>query len=492
MSTSLQELLKLAGIVVADPKATRPRRVNNAVPLGGDQPRTPSDAVPLGGDQPTTVPPVPALAQPPPRSLPPVNPAPNEGPLPMRPADQPIPYPEAEPAPGFGTSGEPFGSSRERRVEPRDFIQDDLAFAREASRQPRNKKLDILSGIITGLSGMDGRPAIPVDLSGRTRKLDDVYLRIGKELGVQKEQAVIKNAGSMQNYRNQQAFGSQQKRMLDHYKNSKIYRRGSNPAIDEMYAAADLEFEDKDESKGKSGKPYRFKHLGQVWEQYPGEDARPIHAEGGADLIDRSQVPVEVQGPISGKSIYVRPGAQYSGESQVKAQQGAQGRFEDSEARQREEFAAQETHRRQQEFYRRQKDAADAGEKWQKAYEDAQSLKAAVDQLEQKRLGNTDHTLYGDDAVHMATWPKMAEAAAQRAQSLMDELNTRHSDFYYVDATGLHAKDPQPPSAAAPQITAPSRKQGRTLEGAIKAFRVSEKREPTADEIVRMNAALNR
>ena len=466
MSTSLQELLKIAGLL-SDPKATRPRRIGDATlpqpadaPPGGMTLSPPPDA-PAGGAA-LAIPPIPVGAQAPPRPMPEIVPT---GAPPNLSTDE---------FANFGSSGEPFGSTRQRRTQPRDYLADDLQYARDIERQPRNKVLDILTGITQGIASLEGnQPKQPWNFSGRERKLNDVYGRIGKELGAQKEQAQIKNVGALGDYRQQTQVGAQQKRMIDLYKSLPRYTKGANAAIDQMFASAGLEFEDKDPKSAKPGARHYFKMNGQEMILDPGaSEAYAATGPGSSELVDRSQVPVETRDPRTGEMLTVKPGTALTASATALSQGATQGRFD------------------VEEFHRRQNEARTASDNWQKAWDEAQSMKAAVDALEAKRVQQGGN-LYGDDAVHMATWPKMADSANMRATSLMNEINTRHGDFYYIDQNGLTAKNPSPPSVqAGPQTSAPS-KQGRTLAGAIEAFRKSQKREPTADEIVKMNAALN-
>lgn len=431
MSASLDEILRLAGITSID--QLRRRKPEPPQGLRGElgDPVRPSTQSTMMGDAPVPV----VRPLPPPRSLPsivPEIPAPGQPKTEMEALGEP---PEPPPAPI-----------------PRDYVSENIAKIRELEEKKSPAWSNILTGITHGIAALEGnQPKQPWEFAGRTRSLNDAYGRLERELGVQKEQAQIKNLNALGSYRNQQQFGSQQKRMIDLYKALPKYTRGERPEIDAMFEAAGLEFENKDPKTSKPGRPYRFKHLGQVWEQYPGEEARPIYGEGGAELIDRSQIPIEAQGAISGQTYSVKPGAALGAEATTASQAATQGRFESSEQRQTQQFQTQE-------FHRRQTEARTAAENWQKAYEESQSLKAAVDALEQKRQ-QQGGTLYGQDAINMATWPKLADAANMRATSLMNEINTRHGDFYYIDQSGLTAKNPPPPTvqpSAPTATTAPS------------------------------------
>ena len=138
-------------------------------------------------------------AAPPPRSLPQIDVGPT-GPPPstsVRPryAERPSENSYLDRGQPFGSSGEPFGSTRERRTQPpqpRDYVSELQDRARELEGHKPKKWQNIVSGILQGAAALDGHaPREPVDISGHTRKLNDVYSRLQTELGVQGEQAKI-------------------------------------------------------------------------------------------------------------------------------------------------------------------------------------------------------------------------------------------------------------------------------------------------------------
>lgn len=427
-AVTLDELLKLAGLA-ANP-ATRPRRVADT-PLAGKAPAVADPNVP---------PPIPASAQPPPRPMSEI--APNGAP----------PNLSKDEFANFGSSGEPFHSSRERRVEPRDYIADDLAYARDLERQKSPKWSNIATGITQGIAALEGnQPKQPWEFAGRTRKLNDIYGRLGKELGAQKEQAQIKSLGVNQDYRRQQLGGAQQKRMIDFYNHLEHYTRGENAGVDEMLDAVG-KFPDKAPKAGKGASrkyhPPIFLPDGTAvqYNDATGEYGDALYK--GESIVNPAMANVTATGATSGQEYTVKPGTALTAEAQAAGQSATQGRFNTSENRQSNQFATQE-------FHRRESEAKDTAEKWQKAYDDSRELKAAVDALIAKR-DTQGGSLYGQDAINLATWPKMVETAQQRAQSLMDEVHNRHGDFYYIDRSGLHAKNPQPPSEVPPQSSAPA------------------------------------
>lgn len=135
-------------------------------------------------------------APPSPRSLPQIDVGPAAPPpsTSVRPryAERPSENPYLDRGQPFGSSGEPFGSTRERRTQPRDYVADDVAYARELERKKTPRWKNIVSGIIQGTAALDhNEPKVPVDISGHTRRLNDVYSRLQTELGVQGEQAKI-------------------------------------------------------------------------------------------------------------------------------------------------------------------------------------------------------------------------------------------------------------------------------------------------------------
>lgn len=445
MSTSLQELLKIAGLL-ADPNAKRPRIADPSQGMHGEI-GDGINATPIGA-----VPPIPDSAQPPPRSLPPITPEPPPS-ADIRPrfVDQ-ANNAQNERVQSFGSSGEPFGTSRERRTQPRDYVADDLAYARELERQPRNKKLDVLTGITQGIAALEGnQPKQPWNYSGRERKLNEVYGRLGKELDVQKDQAAIKNAGSLQDYRNRQVFGSQQKRMIDLYKSLPKYIRGERPEIDAMFESAGLQFENKDPKTAKPGATKMFRMNGQQYILPSGTtEAQVVTGQGGTELLDPTQVPVEATGAVSGETYTVRPGTALGAEAATAGRMDTAARSDRQFGQGAYQF---ETQQQQQQMAR----AGAAYDDWVKLDADADSDEAAANALELKR--QEQGALFGQDAMDLIGYQSRAQARRKQAQAKAEQIRRSHGDFYDVGPDGVPKPKeiqspaaPQPPSTAKPRL----------------------------------------
>ncbi|HCX28434.1 MAG TPA: hypothetical protein DHU55_01470 [Blastocatellia bacterium] len=115
-----------------------------------------------------------------------------------------VPLDNGQPAPGqepFGSSGEPFGSTRLRRTQPRDYIADDAQYLRdlEASHKERGRVPSIL--LRTGLGLVSG--GIPGAISGaadeaithrygrggQQNKIEGAREQLATDLGIGREQA---------------------------------------------------------------------------------------------------------------------------------------------------------------------------------------------------------------------------------------------------------------------------------------------------------------
>ena len=440
MATSLQELLQLAGLT--DQPKTRPRRAEVI-----ERPPESSDPYNLefSGQNPLNkqpAPPIPVAAQEPPRSLPPINaePPPSQD---VRPRfTDPASEAQNERIQSFGSSGEPFGSTRQRRTQPRDYVADELAYQRELENKPRNKVLDVLSGITTGVSALGGQPATPVDFSGRDRSMRESFDRLNRELGVQVEQAKIKSIGSQQDYRRSQTVGAQQKRMIDLYKALPKYTRGERPEIDAMFASAGLEFENKDPKTAKPGATKMFRMNGQQYILPSGTtEAQVVTGQGGSELLDPTQVPVEAQGAVSGETYTVRPGTALGAEATQSGQRAAQGRFETSEARQSQQFQTQQ--------YQQQKERADkAAQELIELQASADTDEAAARALNDKWQGQP----FGQDAVDMVGYQSRAAARRKQAQALSETVRRSYGDFYDVGPDGA----PRPKATQAPAPSQPA------------------------------------
>lgn len=92
----------------------------------------------------------------------------------------------------FGSSGEPFGSVRQRRTQPRDTISDDSQYLRDLEREPRNwkdKTVDVMDAISAGFGN---KPR--TTLTKRERQLKQAEDSLGRELVVGQKQAQIAGA----------------------------------------------------------------------------------------------------------------------------------------------------------------------------------------------------------------------------------------------------------------------------------------------------------
>lgn len=105
------------------------------------------------------------------------------------------PPPASEPAnEGFGSSGEPFSSTRDRRAQPRDYIADDTQYLRDLNNQPRtwkDKGVDAIRALNSAL-GSNPKAFTP---TARERQIGETEQRIGQGLEIAQKQAQISNAG---------------------------------------------------------------------------------------------------------------------------------------------------------------------------------------------------------------------------------------------------------------------------------------------------------
>lgn len=91
----------------------------------------------------------------------------------------------------FGSSGEPFRPTRERRTQPRDSIADDEAYLRDLENQPRNwkdKTVDVIRALNTHFNGPSASPP-----TKREREIAKAQQRLGIDLEVGQRQAQIRN-----------------------------------------------------------------------------------------------------------------------------------------------------------------------------------------------------------------------------------------------------------------------------------------------------------
>jgi len=132
---------------------------------------------------------------------------------------------------GFGSSDEPFGSTRQRRTQPRDMVADDAQYLRDLQNQPRGKK-DIAMSIIDAVNaGFGNKPR--TTLTKRERELQRAEQNLGLDVDLQKQaltqmvpvqledgtivQTPARSAGPLQSQqqriRQQNAEGARRKKM---------------------------------------------------------------------------------------------------------------------------------------------------------------------------------------------------------------------------------------------------------------------------------------
>lgn len=104
---------------------------------------------------------------------------------------KPVESPEQE---GFGSSGEPFGSARQRRTQPRDVIADDAQYLRDLQTQPRNWKDKVVDVADAISAGFGNKPR--TTMTKRERQIAETEKRLGTELTVGQKQNAIQ-AGQM-------------------------------------------------------------------------------------------------------------------------------------------------------------------------------------------------------------------------------------------------------------------------------------------------------
>lgn len=101
-------------------------------------------------------------------------------------AMQDTPYPNVDAAPvPFGSSGEPFQATRQRRVGMRDYVADDAQYLRDKEAQPLgilDKVLGIAGGLNANQRGEKG------ELTGRDRDIGRANRALGRDMAVQKQQ----------------------------------------------------------------------------------------------------------------------------------------------------------------------------------------------------------------------------------------------------------------------------------------------------------------
>lgn len=216
--------------VIPDTLTTRPRRVTAGRPARPDDEFSPYvGSRPQGsfvGDG----------AAPIARSLPPARPVVMAEPTRAPYDDVPPPYPERPArdlnAP-FGSSGEPFGSVRPRRAEPRDFLADAVAYLREVENQPveRNRLKSAGAGLIEG-----GIPGALVGITrperyGETKKQREIARATGqlnRELALQTHAADI-------DYRNAQTEYARQRPEIAADRVQDQQRRALQTRLTSMY-----------------------------------------------------------------------------------------------------------------------------------------------------------------------------------------------------------------------------------------------------------------
>lgn len=101
-------------------------------------------------------------------------------------AMQDTPYLNVDAAPvPFGSSGEPFQATRQRRVGMRDYVADDAQYLRDKEAQPLgilDKVLGIAGGLNANQRGEKG------ELTGRDRDIGRANRALGRDMAVQKQQ----------------------------------------------------------------------------------------------------------------------------------------------------------------------------------------------------------------------------------------------------------------------------------------------------------------
>lgn len=94
------------------------------------------------------------------------------------------PVPEQE---GFGSSGEPFGSARPRRTQPRDLVADDAQYLRDLEGQPRNwkdKTVDVIDAI--SVAGFGNKPR--TTMTKREREMARTQGRVARDMALEKHE----------------------------------------------------------------------------------------------------------------------------------------------------------------------------------------------------------------------------------------------------------------------------------------------------------------
>ncbi len=366
---------------------------------------------------------------------------------------------------GFGSSGEPFGSARPRRTQPRDVISDDAQYLRDLQLQPRTKKDKALEVIDAISAGLGNKPR--TTLSKRERQIAEAEGRLGTELSVGQKQAQI--AASQTRPQIQQASLDEREvnNALSQYNRLEHYDPDdpADSAIRKYFESRGLALPKKDK--------YRRPIVTKT------DDGRIIvtGAEGSDDMKIGGQVVTDTARQPTPTQI---GGQTFS----LPQKQAAQITAQTSTAAANREAADTRSRRAQEGQDRRLQRRLDAPAKTGTGGRGVGPDKTAnrraavlVGQIERARSEMEAADQKGDKTAR--------ESARLIGEQAASELNALGAGYEAGRGEGGYPYYKKGAQQAPTQQAG-----GRTIDGAIQAFTKRIGRAPTADEIARMKAAL--
>jgi hypothetical protein len=376
-----------------------------------------------------------------------------------------IPPPPQE---GFGSSGEPFGSARARRTQPRDYPADDEQYLRDLNKQPRtwrDKIVDVTDALNAAAGGSKR-----VIQTKRERGIAQAQGQLSTDLTTGRTQAQIDIAKNRPAYQQATLDEREVNNALSQYNRLEHYDPDdpADAAIRKYFESRGLELPKKD----KYRRPIVTKtDDGRII--VTGPDGSQDMQVGGQVVTDTARQPTPTQIGDQTFNIPQKQAAQITAQTTTAA---ANRTAADTRSRR-----AQEGQDRRQQNSLRVRTEARTGAGARGAGPDKTANRRAavlVGQIERARSEMEAADQKGDKATR--------EQARLIGEQAAMELNALGAGY----EAGRGEKGYPYYKKGGAQQAAPSQQGGRTIDGAVQAFTKRLGRAPTDDEIARMKAAL--
>lgn len=396
--------------------------------------------------------------------------------------------PEASPeAPeAFGSSGEAFMPTRDRRTQPRDMLADDSAYLRDLINQPRNKK-DIAMDVIDAVSvaGFGNKPR--TTQTKRERDINRAYGQIKLQGDVAKiEQGGLvpvtlndgrvvmtpaKQAGTLTSQQQGVAQRGRAQDTRDQIANERI-KRWDSLSLKERQAAIVSQYKAGLLNNDPEALEQAARDL-----KIPGKLLPSFIAGQMRDAIDDEGNLIQINRQTGETTNVTRDGKQVA--SYATTLEGGRDRraaAHEKAATARAEILASRS---------LGKDEQGQLEKSAAIIEDIEFNRSLWEDADALLTQNPKATMVNSSGESVPA-SAVRDQAQRSAKASAERLNRAFGHLFEAGEgeRGLAYYKPKG------QVSGRAAKSGRTLDGAVNAFKKKVGREPTAEEVARMKAAL--